>query len=562
MDWFSGDVAQCIKKVKSEKKIFLVFSRNDEIDSQHISEVLDSDAIVGQCENIICLQLQHGSIPFNQFCAVYKVSSVPCIHLISPSGEVLSIKSADFSQEGISLWLQEIISNFDKFEKKEVGGSSAETQMKSDAQLASESIALCTEVDVNRKSEEGTTSPSCPTQSRSESVPRESGNEANSSIPVESSAGSSRSQSEDGEKEQQAEEVSTNASLDEKIEYARRLLEERRQEKAVKAFQEVHEAELKRRNLGRNLGEFKRLKQEQEIRERLEEQKREKAEREETRRRILAQIELDRRDRMAASAQNTTVSNSQTLSKTSVPLNSDEVRLQIRLPDGAHMIGIFSAEAYLGTNVRQYIAARVQGTGITSESGAIVAPLSDAMRSSFAPVVSSGYTFRQMRPNPPRHFTSDDESTKTLRDLGLWPSAVLTLYTGSTSCSNTSGSGAGSVTEYSQNVLSYLFGLVWIGIRGAGETVYYLGDSLIHLGQSVWQTLFGGVGGGGRTVGRAPGSAAVPTPDSHQPRGRSNDEDSDGRSAYRRQCKISRLSHMPDDTDEQARWNGNSTTQL
>lgn len=115
------------------------------------------------------------------------------------------------------------------------------------------------------------------------------------------------------------------------------------------------------------------------------------------------------------------------------------------------MIGVFSAEAHLGTDVRQYIAARVQDTEITSGYGAMVGPLSDAVRSSFAPVVFSGYTFRQMRPTPPRNFTSDDESTKTLRDLGLWPSAVLTLYPVSTSYSNPSGGLAGSVTEYSQS---------------------------------------------------------------------------------------------------------------
>lgn len=69
--------------------------------------------------------------------------------------------------------------------------------------------------------------------------------------------GSSRSPPEDGKKEQQVGDGTTGVRLDEKIEHARRLLEERRQEKAIKAIQEVHEAELKRRDLGRNLAEFK-----------------------------------------------------------------------------------------------------------------------------------------------------------------------------------------------------------------------------------------------------------------------------------------------------------------
>lgn len=46
-------------------------------------------------------------------------------------------------------------------------------------------------------------------------------------------------------------------SLNERIEHARQLLETKRQEKAIKAFQEAHESELKRRDLGRDMVEFK-----------------------------------------------------------------------------------------------------------------------------------------------------------------------------------------------------------------------------------------------------------------------------------------------------------------
>lgn len=58
------------------------------------------------------LQLRSGTLPFSQFSAVYTVPSVPCIHVISPFGEVLSTKTAQFSQEEISLWLDEIRMTF------------------------------------------------------------------------------------------------------------------------------------------------------------------------------------------------------------------------------------------------------------------------------------------------------------------------------------------------------------------------------------------------------------------------------------------------------------------
>lgn len=46
-------------------------------------------------------------------------------------------------------------------------------------------------------------------------------------------------------------------SLEEKVEHARKLLEEKQKAKAVEEFQKAHEEELKRRELGRNLTEFK-----------------------------------------------------------------------------------------------------------------------------------------------------------------------------------------------------------------------------------------------------------------------------------------------------------------
>lgn len=61
------------------------------------------------------------------------------------------------------------------------------------------------------------------------------------------------------------------------------------------------------------------MQREREIRERLEEQKREKAEREAARRQILAQIKADRREHMAASAPKSTASDSSSSEKKFAP---------------------------------------------------------------------------------------------------------------------------------------------------------------------------------------------------------------------------------------------------
>ncbi|VDN96260.1 unnamed protein product [Rodentolepis nana] len=523
MEWFSGDIAQCIKKVKTDGKLFLVFSSGEEDESKQISEALDSDEVADQCSDIICLRLQSGSTSFTQFCAVYSVPSIPCIHLISPFGKVLSVKSTDFTQNQISHWLQETITIFHLIEVKE----GEVDQMKSQSRQVPDENILIKEDE--RAQELQTVRTESAKASDEATLKQPETIELSQSLPINETIssnhdGSSTQGNDDGEASHPG------LSLKNKIEHAKRLIEEKKKEKAVEEFQKTHEAEIKRREQGRNLTEFKRMQREREIRERLEEQKRDKAEREAARRQVLAQIEADRRERMSA------------------------VRLQIRLPDGAHMIGVFSSGAYLGTDVRDYITARVRGNEISTYNGVTVPPLSEAMRSSFAPVVSSGYIFRQTQLPPPRNFSVEDEHAKTLRDLDLWPSSVLTLQ----SLPSPISLSRRSVSEYSQNIMSYMFGLVWNGIRNVGESVYYLGAGLINFGQNTWQTLWGSADVGGRdgqTLGREPSENSESRPKS------SNVESDEGR-AYRRQGNISRLSHMPDDTDEQARWNGNSTTQL
>ncbi|VDK33138.1 unnamed protein product [Taenia asiatica] len=544
MNWYSGDIGQCIKDVKTAKKLLLVFLKDGENASNESLAALDAEDVVIHCQNMICLQLQSGSIPYRQFESVYEVPSLPCIHIISPSGLVLSVKTTNFSVDQIASWLAENIASF-------ANASSIASVEHASAQFKKEEVMESS----------GGRSPTPLPEVAVTASPLTSSPQPDSSLKDHLDLSHRRSQeAEQVEKESSHDEVPSEGlleagasvlphqpgnSLNERIEHARQLLEAKRQEKAVKAFQEAHESELKRRDLGRDMAEFKRRKQEQEIRERIEEQKREKAERQAARQRILAQIELDRRDRQGLSAPIAAAPKSASTPVGAVDPN--EVRLQLRLPDGSYMVGVFAADAHLGSEVRQYIISRVQGTDT-----AAVPPLSDVARASFAPVLASGFTFRQTRPNPPRHFSPEDETTKTLRELDLWPSAVLMLHSGKYKSTNDH-----VIAGYSQNVLSRVVGLIWGGVQSVGDVFFYFGDSLIQLGRSAWQILFSS--GSGRTVGQA---QATNSATSRRSPSRTDDEQSEGRSAYRRQGKISRLSHMPDDTDEQARWNGNSTTQL
>lgn len=121
------------------------------------------------------------------------------------------------------------------------------------------------------------------------------------------------------------------------------------------------------------------------------------------------------------------------------------------------MIGIFSPEARLGSDVRDFIASRVFPSSPPSADGG-APPLSDPVRASFAASLGGGYTFRQTRLVSPRRFTTEEETVKTLRELELWPSAVLMLHSdGGSGGSTAGGNGASTLVEYSQGAFLWLY---------------------------------------------------------------------------------------------------------
>lgn len=93
--------------------------------------MFDADKVTRHCQDMICtpnanvlfytlfiynilaktfvigLQLLSGSVPFQQFGSFFEVPSLPCIHVISPTGSVLAVKAADFSEKQVESFLVE-----------------------------------------------------------------------------------------------------------------------------------------------------------------------------------------------------------------------------------------------------------------------------------------------------------------------------------------------------------------------------------------------------------------------------------------------------------------------
>ncbi|VDL81049.1 unnamed protein product [Schistocephalus solidus] len=252
------------------------------------------------------------------------------------------------------------------------------------------------------------------------------------------------------------------------------------------------------------------------------------------------------------------------------------------MPDGDYISCVLPCKATLAEEVRQHIFARVASAegnhdnNCTDEGGQ---PLSLSTLAAFQRILRTGYTFKQFRPARP--FSEEDE-TKTLEELDLWPSAVLLLVSQSNAGHDSvSPYAQGSLVGYTQGIShnnlntefnfgrSCLMGICLLvdalyqlvtslgsGLRTGVNFALSVGNSVYLVCQSLFTSVFGG--GRGQTTGRSP--SPVPTNSDGQsssPRPRETET-----TAFRRHGNVSRLSHMPDDTDEQARWNGNSTTQM
>ncbi|VDN10528.1 unnamed protein product, partial [Dibothriocephalus latus] len=304
---------------------------------------------------------------------------------------------------------------------------------------------------------------------------------------------------------------------------------------------------------------FQERQREQAIKEQLEARKREQAEDKAVREQILRQIELDRRERAQRLSSEPVAAPKVTPPRSSTSYTADKtkVRLQLRLPDGDFISCVFPSKATLAEEVRQHISARIESHGDNHDNSNTDEgdqPLSPSTLAAFQRVLHAGYTFKQFRPARP--FSAEDE-TKTLEELDLWPSAVLLLVSRSNAGHNSvSPYAQGSVIGYTQDALSTLLTYVGLGLRTGVDFAVSVGNSVYVVCQSLFTSVFGGARG--QTTGRS----SSPPPTNSDGQSSSPRPHETETTAFRRQGNISRLSHMPDDTDEQARWNGNSTTQM
>lgn len=206
----------------------------------------------------------------------------------------------------------------------------------------------------------------------------------------------------------------TEAKKQEKIKRAMKLIEEKRIERIKEEQRLEKEREIRRRQEGKEVQNLKKWQDEQELQQLKDERKKEKLEAMEARRRVLEQIEDDKKERARRFNSSKTSPETKEPEKpiqtpTTPTTTSDSAKIQFKKPDGEAEIVTFDVTMLFGDLFSFVKSDILNGTNIKDFTLATVFPR--------------------------REFTSEDFG-KTLLELNLAPSSVLLIIPGKKTSNN------------------------------------------------------------------------------------------------------------------------------
>ncbi|CAL8109712.1 unnamed protein product [Orchesella dallaii] len=509
MKWYAGNIAEAVQHSKKEGAVFFVGIFGNDEQSKKLEEAVESTEIqsILSSTRYVCIRLTADSQEHVQFKQIYSNAVSPCLYFISLMGAPVEIIHGDTAAEDLKQRCESAWSKHSKVlecqkspQPAQAGSSVQEPQPASTSQ-----------------------------------------NVASGTVPVPTSSRETTPSLE--ELEDNAD--TANMTLEQRIERARQLAAARAQLKLEQEAEEERKRELERREAGKGMAELKRWQEEQEAKRLIEERKREKREEQELRQKIRDQIAQDRAERNKRT--NASIAydgaepstSSGTAQKPSVisstPANyAGKARLQFRMPNGSSQNHNFDQDVTLGF-VRNFLIEEQH-----------------VKFSNFSLCVAF----------PRRMFTAD-EYEKSLKDLGLLPSAaLLVIPAGGNVLSAASGSGGSAVWLWITTLLgyllfpvTYLFGTIQRALPSSGSSSTQPPKPSTSSGT---ENRLGGSGAGasyrsGNTDRRSTGPTAG-QPEDLRKRNVKSEKNSDG--------NIHRLRNQETDSDEDlGTWNGNSTQQ-
>ncbi|CAG9800709.1 unnamed protein product [Chironomus riparius] len=387
MQWYQGDIGSAVGLAKANNAIFVVYCEGKDENSQTLTKYINSEAISSrlQSKSFVAIRIESDKPEYIQFCKIYQLVPVPSLFFIKngiPIKVVTSVvKSSDEIIEAIDIIIKSL--NEDTTvdsavsqelpttsqEAKPVIESSPETKPK----VESSPEIVCKDGVCYKKEPE--------------------------KLPETSSV----------EKPEE-----TEAEKQEKIKRAMKLIEEKRIEKIKEEQRLEREREIKRRQEGKEVQNLKKWQDDQELQQLKDERKREKMQALEARRRVLEQIEDDKKERArrfntSATAPEVKEPEKPVQAPTTPTTTSDSAKIQFKKPDGEAEIVTFDVTMLFGDLYSFVRSDILQGTNIKDFTLATVFPR--------------------------REFTSEDFG-KTLLQLNLAPSSVVLIIPGKKTSNN------------------------------------------------------------------------------------------------------------------------------
>ncbi|KAH8364153.1 hypothetical protein KR084_003320 [Drosophila pseudotakahashii] len=481
MNWHTGNIAEAVAESRAKDAVFVVFIEGQDEMSRKLERFVDDSRVRSRLEtsDFVAIKVQGNSSAYGQFMSLYKVVPVPSLFFIGKTGTPLEIAT------GITASVEELSDKIDKVLVLAGKRTEAEAAASSSSFVealepnpvrsfagADDSSSLSNEDSVQGTPEkfeepETTSISNLPTDELEEpksNPPNSPAAASFASIPANLSTssleGKSGSEAENAtvspaalaaEKRAAASKVEGSASTsgaaarnfattnliptvplltpavpasiqrpaegqgitesEERMAEVRNLLEEKRRERVEEEKRREKENELRRRKEGREAQTQQARTKEQELKNMQEQIRRERQQEQQARERIRAQIAADRAEQAqrfnSSDLNSTSHSVAATAASNAITTESsvssvDEARLQIRLPGGIQRTKSFPAGEVLAT-VRVYVRDELLAASDVRDF-----------------TLATSY--------PRREFQTEDE-VKTLSELNLVPNAVVLVLT-------------------------------------------------------------------------------------------------------------------------------------
>ncbi|KAG5678513.1 hypothetical protein PVAND_008180 [Polypedilum vanderplanki] len=370
MQWFSGDIAAAVSLAKSKSAIFVVYCEGQDENSSRMTEMMNDESVSSklQSDSFVAIRIKSDKPEYEHFRKIYQLVPIPSLFFIKNGIPIKIVTS-------VIKTTNELLEAIDGILKTQIN----EATIKTVETKEQDPKIVC---------------------------------DGDRCYKIESDQASSSKETESTEKKSEEE---SEEEKQEKVKRALKLIEEKRIERIKEEQRLEKEREIRRRQEGQQLQNLKKWQDEQEMLKLQDERKREKLAAAEARKRVLQQIEEDKKER-ARRFNSTPPTNEEPTKKvetipqtsaTTIPPNS--ARIQFKKPDGGSEIVTFDSNipfadlhAFVKTDI-------LNGTNIKEFTLAT--------------------TF-------PRCEFSQTDFNKTLIELNLAPSSVILIIPGKRTATN------------------------------------------------------------------------------------------------------------------------------